>query len=195
MPPYPNITLAVMAGGKAQRMGGTNKALLQLHGKTFIEHIIGNLSGLFGETIVISNTPADFEALAHSVYPDIILNSGPLGGIHAALSSCKGSSIFAVSCDMPFASAHMAKSLCGEFTSNPPDILVPKINDKIEPLFAIYSTNIKPLIEQSLQGDGPKSIRSIFSQCNTRYFSFSSTPDVLQSLSNINTPDDLRQIE
>ncbi|HCY00576.1 MAG TPA: hypothetical protein DG754_10595, partial [Bacteroidales bacterium] len=99
---YPNTTLAVLAGGKASRMQGANKALLKHNGITFIEQIIKNLSAEFRETIIISNDNEISKIMPCPIYTDIIRDKGPLGGIHSALTNALNPAVFIVSCDMPF---------------------------------------------------------------------------------------------
>ena len=50
-----NFTTVIISGGKSSRMG-TDKALLEIGGKTMIEQIVAQTAGLGGEQIVITNT-------------------------------------------------------------------------------------------------------------------------------------------
>ena len=72
----------VLAGGHSSRMG-RDKALVSLAGKRLIEHAVGKLRGICADVQILSADPA-LTAYA-PIVADIHGNSGPLGGIEAAL--------------------------------------------------------------------------------------------------------------
>lgn len=195
MKPYPNITLAILAGGKATRMGGKNKALLEIDGEAFISKIYRNLSPLFCKTIIIANDSFDYQFSNVEVYPDIISNVGPLGGIHSALVNSKTPYIFVVSCDMPFASFEIANEIANQFLSNEIDILVPTIESYHEPLFAIYSKNLTAKIEAILAKTDGKPIKDLFELAKTSYITIPNTPFNKRCFTNINSANDLESIK
>lgn len=195
MKPYPNITLAILAGGKATRMGGKNKALLELNGESFINRIHRNLSPLFCKTIIIANDSVDYQFENVEVYPDIISNVGPLGGIHSALVNSKTPYVFVVSCDMPFASSDVAHEIIDLFLSKEIDILVPKIELYHEPLFAIYSKHLISKIEAILAKTDGKPIKDLFALAKTSYIQFSETSLAQRCFTNINSINDLESLK
>src|SRR5579864_2571996 len=76
------ISAFILAGGKSSRMG-TDKAFLDWAGRSLLTHMLELATGVAGQVKVVGD-PANFAAFApvvEDVYPD----SGPLGGIHAAL--------------------------------------------------------------------------------------------------------------
>lgn len=185
------VTLAILAGGNATRMGGKNKAFIEIDGETFVKRIYRNLSPLFDSTIIISNDSSDFDIPGVSVFPDIYPNQGPLGGIHSALINSKNDYVFVVSCDMPFVDAEIAKALIEEFFRKKPEIIVPTINSYIEPLFAIYSKELTKKIESIVESTSSRSIRGLLQLSNTSYFEFPNTPIVKRCFTNINSLNDL----
>lgn len=195
MESYPTITLAILAGGKASRMGGKNKALLEIDGESFISKIYRNLSPLFCETIIIANDNFDYQFPNVEVYPDIISNVGPLGGIHSALVNSKTPYIFVVSCDMPFASTEIANEIANQFLSNEIDILVPQLESYHEPLFAIYSKHLINKIETILAKTEGKPIKDLFELAKTSYISFPNTPLNKRCFTNINSVTDLERLK
>jgi len=195
MKPYPTITLAILAGGKASRMGGKNKALLEIDGESFISRIHRNLSPLFCRTIIIANDNVDYQIENVETYADIISNVGPLGGIHSALVNAQTPYVFVVSCDMPFVSSEIANEIASCFLSEEIDILVPKIESYHEPLFAIYSKHLVNKIETILAKTEGKPIKDLFALAKTSYISFPNTPLNKRCFTNINSVNDLESLK
>ncbi len=135
-------------------MGGINKALLRIHGKTIIEITASVLKRIFPEVIIITNSPDDFDFLGFPMHKDLIPGKGSLGGLYTGLSLCRGDWAFLVACDMPFLNEdviiHMLKHLGDS------DIVIPKIHGWLEPLHAFYSKTCLAYIEGLLAEDDLK---------------------------------------
>jgi molybdopterin-guanine dinucleotide biosynthesis protein A len=191
---FPNITLAILAGGKASRMGGVNKALLEFNGQSFINLIHQSLSPLFQNSIIISSNHQNFNIPNAHVFPDLIETIGPLGGIHSALINTTNPYVFIVSCDMPFVDPNIAKILVYEFLITKPDILIPRLNSYNEPLFAIYSKRLVEIIDSIASSSNGKPIADLLKLANTNYYDLHMTPEVIKCFRNINSPDDLNHM-
>ena len=191
---YPNISLAILSGGKSLRMGGLNKGLLEYKSENFVSLIHKHLSHLFGETIIITNNPDDYKHFKIGCYRDIYKGKGPLGGIHSALQNANGHSVFVVSCDMPFANSSVANILLSAFIIMHPDALVPTINGMIEPLFALYAKSNVPALERFLEAEKNLAIRNFLKEINVQYLDLPDTHEVKRCFTNVNTPEDLDAI-
>jgi molybdopterin-guanine dinucleotide biosynthesis protein A len=194
MPTFPNIALSILAGGKSSRMGGRNKALLDLDGLTFISRIHSCLSPLFGETIIISNEIEDFSIPNAKVFPDVIVNVGPLGGIHSSLVHSTKPFVFIVSCDMPYPDPKIASVLASKFIDFKSDILIPTINTYKEPLFALYSKSLAGKVESIISKAGGRPITDLFSITNTIFFNLPNNKSVRRCFTNINTIEDYNRL-
>ncbi|HSH42763.1 MAG TPA: NTP transferase domain-containing protein, partial [Arenicellales bacterium] len=53
------ITAIVLAGGRARRMGGVDKGLIPLCGRSMIEHVLDTLAGQTGALIINANRNVD----------------------------------------------------------------------------------------------------------------------------------------
>lgn len=141
------ITGYILAGGKSSRMG-TDKGLLSLNGKLFIEHIYDALKPLCKEIIVITANE-EYKKLGFSCIEDIIPNKGPVGGIYTALQNTSTELNFIVSVDAPLVTTNFFEWLlsCHLAENN---LTQPKSEDKIYPLTAIYNKNAKETFEKNL---------------------------------------------
>ena len=181
-------TLAILAGGKSSRMNYKNKALLIYKEKTFIENII-NSGEEFNEIIVIANKEEEYKSLKLEIYPDIFIGNGPLSGIHSALKNAKNNKVLCIACDMPLISKKTLE-LIGNIEGDY-EVLVPKINDRLQPMCAIYSKSLIPKIEKALLNDENKLQSFILS---TKYKVLENKLS-LKDFSNINTEKEYKLLE
>ena len=129
------ISGAILAGGASKRFGGITKANFVIGGKTIISGIICAIEDLFSEIIIVTNSPSEFrEFIQYKIIEDQYLKAGPLGGIHAALKSSSGDAIFVFAGDMPFLNKEIITEQINAFNKGACDVLIPKVDQFIEPL-------------------------------------------------------------
>jgi molybdopterin-guanine dinucleotide biosynthesis protein A len=146
----------VLAGGQSSRMG-QDKTLLSIKAETLIERTVNELRRVADEIIIASNQKSKYNLAETIEVPDMYPGMGPLGGIHAGLLAAKYQYAFIVAGDMPLFTADLAKYLISRNTMY--DIVVPEVNNSLEPLCAVYSKDCLKPIEQSLSAN----IRKIIS--------------------------------
>ncbi len=188
------ITLAILAGGKSTRLGGRDKAKIKVDGIPLAQRIINQFRNLTNEILLISNND-DHKVFGVSVFPDIIKNCGPLGGIHSALTHARYPAVFIVSVDMPFVSLSIFSRLVENYFETRADIVVPKHGEYLEPLFGIYSKALVPKISKILSDGIGHPITELLNQSQTSYLALSDDFKTAMSFYNINTPDDLNALE
>jgi len=142
-----NTTAIILAGGKSSRMG-KNKALLPMRDKTNIARIARELEKVTKELLIITNTPEDYRFLGYPLTTDLYPGLGPLAGIHAGLSSSKTEVNIAVACDMPFVHAGIANEML--LAAEGYDAVVPEIEGRLQPLFAVYRKSCLPELTSCL---------------------------------------------
>jgi molybdopterin-guanine dinucleotide biosynthesis protein A len=152
---HDDITAFILSGGKSSRMG-TNKAFLDIDGKSLIERMLELLDPIFSEVAISSNEPELYNFLGKKIIKDFYPGRGPLAGIHSVLNSTTSQWNFIISCDMPF----ISKELIVHLTDYKTDlkILLPKADGRIQPLCGIYSKSVLPDIEKLLiESSNPQS--------------------------------------
>jgi len=144
-----NLTGIILSGGKSARMG-ENKAFIEVEGTPIIYRIHTLFERLFNEIIIITHQKELFSNLNAKIYSDLIPNWGVLGGLYTGLFFSSFPFSFCVACDMPFLKESVIKYLTKNIEDY--DVVVPKTEDGLQPLHAIYSKNclepIKKIIEQ-----------------------------------------------
>ena len=158
-------TAIILAGGMSSRMK-SEKANLNINGKSAINHLYHLLIPYF-DNIIVSVSSNKIKTLnSIKVVEDIQKGYGsPLMGIYSSLISSQSIKNFVIACDIPqinFTLVFKMLSLSDEY-----DIVVPSFDrGYYEPLFAIYSSNIVSRIEEFLALN-VKAVREIYSKCNT----------------------------
>jgi len=183
---------AILAGGKAVRFNGRDKAFLEVEGRTIFERMLSVLEPIFDEIIVVTDRPEQYAEFGPLVCAhDIFRDRGPLSGVHAALDISTHEIVFIFGCDLPFLQPAFIRHQLLTFSQKPTDILVPSFDDKIEPLHTIYRKSILPLLEHYFSIAQDKKTRSFFPFVNTRYMDVSSDLEAMRSFININSPKDI----
>lgn len=181
----------ILAGGSSSRMK-TNKAMLEINGKTIIQIIIDRLVSHFKEMLIISNQPEQYSHFGLPIYGDIFLNRGPLAGIHSGLTHISSRGAFFVACDMPFVNLGLARELTANLDAY--QAVVPRLGHYLQPLHAAYRKDCLPAVEDALQRERPK-IMSFYERVNISYFDFDKHPQYHwdKVFFNVNTPEDYEQ--
>ena len=186
------ISAAILAGGKAVRFNGRDKAFLEVQGRTIFERMFAVLEPIFDEIIIVTDRPEQYAEFGPLVLThDIFRDRGPLSGVHAALDTSAHEIVFMLGCDLPFLQPAFIRRQLLTFFQKPTDILVPGFDDKIEPLHAIYRKSILPVLEHYFSIAQDKKTRSFFPFVNTRYMDVSGDPEAMRSFININSPKDI----
>ncbi|MCZ7626531.1 MAG: molybdenum cofactor guanylyltransferase [Candidatus Methylomirabilota bacterium] len=188
------MTGIVLAGGKSSRMG-VNKAFIEFGGKRLIEATVECLRSLFPEVLVIANDPLRYAYLGVKVVPDLIPDSGSLGGIYTGLATASHPACFIVACDMPFLNIDLIKLLVREAEGW--DVVVPRVKGELQPLHAVYAKSCLPLIKESIDASVLK-IARFFPKAKVKIIDEPALravdPDLLGFV-NVNTPLELEQAE
>jgi molybdopterin-guanine dinucleotide biosynthesis protein A len=185
----PGVTGVILAGGKSSRMR-SNKALLPYKGGRFIEAIYRQMSELFDEVIIVTNTPDEYAFLPCRKVPDLHPGMGALAGLHSGLHHSDTPHIFAVACDMPYLNSALIKRLAALRTKA--DVIIPEGEKGLEPLHAFYGKQCRDAMEKALQS-GNRRIVSFFPEARVTVFSrdeVTTFDPSLDSFRNINTPAD-----
>jgi molybdenum cofactor guanylyltransferase len=104
----PPVLGLILAGGQARRMGGGDKPLLRLGGRTLLERVVERLGPQCGAGLALSanGDPARFAGFPGPILPDPLPDQpGPLAGILAGLeyAAAQGTGrVLSVSGDAPF---------------------------------------------------------------------------------------------
>ena len=192
---YPDLSMAVLAGGKSSRMG-QDKAFVAVRGRPLIEDVLDGLAGLGAEAFIVTNQPEPYRYLGLPLYADVLPDQGALGGVYSALYHSTRPRTLCVACDMPFVVRPLLEHLVA--LSVDADAVVPRLlaegRLEAEPFRAVYARAacLGPI--QAALAAGRMRVISFFPEVRVR---FVDPPEVERfdpehlSFFNVNTPADL----
>ena len=183
---------AILAGGLATRLGGRDKSALLVDGRAILDRQIDALTPLVDDLMIVGhrvNVPGA------RVIADIVPGCGPLGGLHAALTSARSDVLFLVACDMPYVSSALVEHLLS--LAGDADAVVPQTERGYHPLCAVYTrTCLEPAAAQL--ADRRLKMLELLERVRVRVVPIEEircfgAPDRL--LANVNTPADYAGLE
>lgn len=191
-----NISAVILAGGVNKRFNGITKANIVINGKTIILRIIETLNDIFEEIIIVTNTPEEFKEFTNcKLVRDHFIKTGPLGGIHAALKASSKGALFIFAGDMPLLDKKIIIKQLEFYNNQKCDILVPLLNNYIEPLHAIYNVSIVNTLEDYLTRDNNNAVREFLKKVNVCYQQLEDSEEAKNAFTNINFPSDISIVE
>lgn len=158
------ITGVLLAGGRARRMGGGDKCLLPLNGKTLLQHTIKRarpqvktlLLSANGNKLRFARTKLKVIADTFTDYP------GPLAGLHSAMlwmneHKIKSPWLASFASDTPFFPLDVVERLQAASEEQDTLIAVATFKHRVQPIFALWHTSLLSKIEDTLNsGHIPK---------------------------------------
>ncbi len=191
------ITGLILAGGRAQRMGGIDKGLIPFHQKPLIESTISRLKPQVGSMLINANR--NITKYAVYGYPVILDEtpdfSGPLAGFSVGLKACKTPFLLTSPCDSPLLPQDLATKLVTELESGDFQLVYASSRDgngKIwaQPVFCLMRANLQESLDAFLT-KGDFKIDRWFKEIKSSIVVF----DDEQAFANVNTPEELKSLE
>ena len=188
----------VFAGGRATRLGGTNKALLAIGGRPIIDRTLEALGPLVDEWLALTNDVALADRRTLRLVPDLDPHAGVLpalaGGLHAASAEL----CLVVAGDLPFVSRQVFERLLAIQAERWADAVIPRVQQQLQPMHAVYRrAEVLVAVEHAL-AEGQRRMTSFFPLVRVVEVPPAELravdPD-LRSFLNVNTPRDLVEAE
>jgi molybdopterin-guanine dinucleotide biosynthesis protein A len=175
------FSAAILAGGRATRLGGRDKSALVVDGRTILDRQIAVLSAIADEVLVVRE--------------DLVPGCGPLGGVHTALTRARRDPVFVLACDMPHVTAPFVSFLVS--LADGYDLVVPRTEDGYHPLCAVYRRTCLDTAARQIARRRLK-MTDMFSDVRVREVSGGELDpwgDCRRLLANVNTPAELAGLE
>ena len=131
------VTAAVLAGGRAQRLGGIDKGLALWRGRPLIAHVVAALAGQADDILIVANRNAEEYRRYGTVCADDRAGyRGPLEGLATALRRARGDWLLSVPVDSPEPGTDLLARLWHE--RGTAAVVVAHDGRRRQPLFALY---------------------------------------------------------
>lgn len=186
----------ILAGGQAKRMGGQDKALIELDGKPLLAHVTVRLARQV-ETMVLSanGDPAPYTTFGLPIVADSIEEGGPLAGILAAMDWARevhpgAKWLASVAVDTPLFPTDLVARLqeaLGESRA-----AVATSGGRPHPTFGLFDLSLAEDLRAYLE-TGARKARGWSGVADAARANFPSKPQ--EPFANINTAEDLKNLD
>jgi len=187
------VTAVILAGGKATRMDGRDKGLVELAGRPMIEYVIKAVAPQV--EMVLINANRSLEAYAGynlRIIPDATNDyAGPLAGIAAGIAAAATDLILSVPCDGPWVPNDLVSRLQKKLENSSSNVCVAHDGERMQPVFALFRKQALADIQSYLDG-GDRKLQLWVKQQEAAMADFSDHPE---AFINVNTPDEKDRVE
>jgi molybdopterin-guanine dinucleotide biosynthesis protein A len=129
-------TGAVLAGGRARRLGGLDKSGLDIGGRTSLDRVLEAMVTVVDRVIIVSGRSRPIVRPGLETVYDVLPECGSLGGIYTAVCAADGP-VLVVACDMPFLTAAFLAHVLAAVEDA--DVAIPRTEDGYHPTCACYT--------------------------------------------------------
>lgn len=189
-----NITGIILAGGRATRMQGQDKGLIELQGQMLIQHVIDRLQPQLGEIRINANRSFDaYSQFGFPIFSDANQDfQGPLSGMLQGLRQIKQGWIVCVPCDAPLLPQDLVQRFCQSLGEND-NLAVADDGKWMQPTFCMLHHSLVDSLENYILAGGrktgdwlqqEKAVRVDFSEQKQAFVNINSAEDLQQYLKN-----------
>jgi molybdopterin-guanine dinucleotide biosynthesis protein A len=191
--------ILVLAGGRATRMGGGDKALVPFGNTTLLDHVLARLVGQPARGIVLSanGDPQRFARFGLPVLADTVPDyPGPLAGVLAGMEWARThapdtTDLITVPTDSPFLPTDLIARLLQARDEAGAEMAVATSAGQAHPVCALWPVGTATLLRQALVEDKIYRIDRWTARFRLVHVPFDTQP--FDPFLNINTPEELRE--
>ncbi len=194
------VSCIVVAGGQSLRMG-SDKRLLELNGKNFLEIAVENANKISRDVVVSLGDESQVKSLKDAKYViDEEKVRGPLFGLFSALKLCKKKYVAVVPLDAPLLKTGIYKKMITEIIRDTHiDAVIPIGPKGPEPLHGVYNTkNFLKACEMVVSKGGESVVEAVNALEHVKFLKtrvFADLDPKLLSFYNVNTPTEFQRLK
>ena len=199
MPPEPVFGL-LLAGGQARRMGGGDKCLVELGGRTLLAHAIERLAPqVDGLALNANGDPARFADYGLPVLADVVPGfAGPLAGVLTGMAFMRQNDAAAgwlatAATDTPFFPRDWVEHLLAAADAARAEIAFARSGGRTHPVFGLWRVALHDALAQALIEEDERKIDRFAARHCWIEVDFLDQP--FDPFFNINRPADLAEAE
>ena len=196
----PGIPGVLLAGGLARRMGGGDKPMRKIAGRTILERVITRLSPQCGGLILNANgDPARFAAFGLPVIADGVPDfPGPLAGILAALDWAAAERpevkfVLSAAADCPFLPRDLVARLAVAREEQNTQLAVAASGGQSHPVIGLWSVGLRTELRHALVEEDVRKIDRWTARHTLATVSWPAAP--VDPFFNANTAEDIAEAE
>ena len=187
------ITAVILAGGRAQRMQGRDKGLIELAGRPLATHVIAAIHDQVSEVLINANRNRErYAGLGCPVIaddtPDYL---GPLAGMAAGMRAARTPYLLTVPCDGPLPCAQLAERLYTALKAAGARAAMAHDGKRCQPLYALVDCTLAARLRADV-ANGERRPQTWLLARGAVQVDFSDSPDMFL---NLNDPAGLKRLE
>ena len=180
-----DITLGLLAGGRATRLGGRDKAWLERGGQAQVLRLSQRFGAEAGAVLVSANRDLPRYAQAGlATIADRIDGAGPLGGLDALASACRTPWLLTLPVDLVDGNDCLVRSLVAAAGDSG---VAAQDDSGLQPLVALWRLEALRTALAAALDQGALAVRALQARMGMGTVRFAGV-----RFGNLNTPDDLR---
>jgi molybdopterin-guanine dinucleotide biosynthesis protein A len=199
--PVTNRLLGVLlAGGLARRMGGGDKPMRRIGGRSILDRVIARVRPQCGELILNANgDPARFAGFGLTVVPDTVADfPGPLAGILAALDWAAANRprtklVLSVAADCPFLPRDLVVRLHDALVKENAQLAVAASGGQSHPVIGLWDVGLREELRHALVQQDVRGVERWATRYRLATVTWPTTP--LDPFFNANTMDDIAEAD
>ncbi len=187
---------AIIAGGHSHRMGGREKAFLELNGKSVVTHVIEHLEPQVDQLVINAN--GDLRRFARfdlKIVPDVLTRlTTPLAGLHATLTFARGAKadvLVTVPSDTPFLPPDLVVGLMEKIPSG--GAVIASSGGQEHYIVGAWKMELLDDLERAIAKDNLFRVKDWAARVSAQKVEWPVEPH--DPFFNVNTPEDLRIAE
>ncbi len=196
----PRPAILVLAGGRAMRMGGGDKALRPFGGATLLDHVLARLAGQ-GSWIVLNanGDPARFARFGLPVLPDPVAgHPGPLAGVLAGMEWARThvpetADLVTVPTDSPFLPSDLVARLLQAREAAGAEMACAESGGQPHPVVGLWPVRLAQTLRRALLEEDVRRVDRWTARFALARAAFPTAP--FDPFFNVNTPEELAVAE
>ncbi|PWC55282.1 molybdenum cofactor guanylyltransferase MobA [Azospirillum sp. TSO22-1] len=195
-----DVAGVLLAGGLSRRMGGGDKNLRTLGGRTILERIVATARPQVGPLVLNANgDPARFAAFGLPVAADVVEGyAGPLAGVLTGLEWAKANAPGAVwlasfATDAPFIPGDLVARLLTAVEDEGADLACARSDGQDHPVFGLWPLRLADDLKRAMVEEGMRKVDAWTGRYKLAVAEFGVQP--VDPFFNTNRPEDLEEAE
>lgn len=194
------IVGVILAGGRAERMGGGDKGLRAVGGKPILARVIERVRPQVDALVLNANgDPARFSAFGLPVIADTVADfAGPLAGVLAGLEWAAAHHplahyVVTVPADGPFVPRDLVRHLADTLAADDAELVTAASGAQTYPVVGLWPVSLRTALQDALTKEGVRKIDSWTRRFRRAVATFPAEP--VDPFFNANTLEQLAQAE
>jgi molybdopterin-guanine dinucleotide biosynthesis protein A len=186
----------LLAGGQSRRMGGGDKALRLLGGRTLLEHVVARLRPQVEALVLNANgDPERFARFGLPVVADSVTGyAGPLAGVLAGLDWTAAnrpdcSHVASAATDAPFLPSDLVARLAAGLDEAEGDLACAASGARAQPVFGLWPVRLREELRRALMVEEIRKVDVFTGRYRLTTVAFPDAP--IDPFFNANRPEDL----